>query len=321
MSFGDLVGWGLGILLFVVGIPVAFWAGRRNRQVPDLRRATDFDRLGPLEHHFGAGVAATFEGRPIASISRTFLAFWNERGDHVEGSSILATDPLRIEVSDNDEVLQARVVAQSRSQIGLKVDEVDDTHRLEFDFLDPGDGGVIEVLHTGNSGARIVGTIPGARLGEIRRAALNRGARAAVRAPRLGRPQFLAPPGRRRMARLVVLAFTALGMLLASAYLAFTYVRVPVLVDASAYDLDSISGQLDFAREVRDHGGFEWWAPILPLAPALFALIILVLAIRRLYRTTTAVIPRSIVEVDFDPLPDRPESVRRRERRTGSPTP
>src|SRR5438105_1790882 len=152
----------VGIAASLIGIPATYYFARRSRQQPLLKYLLDFDvLLNPLESHAAEG-ALTFGGRSIARLSRTYVAIWNERGDTVGGSDVVGSDSLRIALAENDEFLQARVVYVSRRQCGIQVHPSGEFAEISFDFLDQGDGGLIEVIHQGSTSPTIDGTIRGA---------------------------------------------------------------------------------------------------------------------------------------------------------------
>src|SRR5690606_22455229 len=61
----DFLGVG-GLLLGVIGIPLAFFVGRRNRQQPDLRLVTDFDQIvAPSDFAAGGEIKLAWAGLPL----------------------------------------------------------------------------------------------------------------------------------------------------------------------------------------------------------------------------------------------------------------
>ncbi len=156
----------IGVIAAIAAIPITFFLGRRTRQRPELRHAMDFDvLLRPTDRLFDEGLYMTLEDRKIDSISRTRLALWNQRGDTIRGTDVLGSDPLRLQFPSGDSPLQTRVICMSRKQTALSgaIDlERDASVIINFYFLDPGDGGVVEVIHQGIEKPTITGTIRGA---------------------------------------------------------------------------------------------------------------------------------------------------------------
>lgn len=283
-----------GLVIGLVGIPLAFIVGRRNRQVPDLRVVTDFNRIvAPGDF---AGVKLAWEGQPLEQVSRTTLAFWNQRGDHVSGDSVLVSDPLRIELDANDSVLQVRLVAYSREQNALRVEG----DALHFDFLDGGDGGVFEVLHCGDKPARIVGTIPGAKISEGQRGDLSAEGRAKLRTARIRR--IVGFEGRRPLRFLTISTVVIVVVLVGAALLTWmTLTREPELVALGPYDLTTIDGQADFSKEVQRVGGATQSSNLV----LLFGIVViysfgLLMVVGTLISRSRSIVPKSVVQHDAD---------------------
>lgn len=166
----------VGTLVALVGLPATYYWGRRNRQRPDLCYVRDFAVLmAPEDGLAGGHLKMTANGQNIKSISRTYVALFNMKGDSVDGSHVVALDPLRLTVEDGDSILQTRIMSQSRPQcaVALNFEEGNDREvYVNFDFLDAKDGVIVEVLHQGSSPVAVKGTIKGATLRDKGRADL-----------------------------------------------------------------------------------------------------------------------------------------------------
>jgi hypothetical protein len=298
----------VAVLLFAVGIPLAFYIGRRNRQVPDLRVATDADALLSMQNAFNGKLTMAFDGKPVQSLARTYLAIWNHRGDTIWGRDMLASDPLRIDVGDGDEVLQVRLVARHRAINKLEATSANGSTPIAFEFLDAGDGGIFEVLHRGDSVARVVGTIPGVRFDDGYTATLGRGSRAAVRTAKLRRFSLMHRSFQRAMFFSAALAFVGLVGAVASGVLEILLFIGPELVKVSKYKLSTLGGQHDFAEDVLVRGTHDWPVMVAVGGFFVFSLINVIFFLRRINTATHAVIPRSIVLDDLDVAVPKPDS-------------
>lgn len=284
----------VGIALFVVGIPLAYFIGRRNRQVPDLRTAVDFDRIvEPGDWLLQGDLTVVFDGATLNRVSRTYLAVWNQRGDTVRAADILPSDPLRIAVESDDEVLRARIVAFSRHQVAARVERSGEFTLVDFDFMDSRDGFVIEVLHRGSQPAALTGTLPGVTWRKPKQATLTREARAMARKSWPGRLVSLFKLGPSRAAVLLLAIFGAA---------AFAYIGVhnfvlwlsPETVPLDNFDLESLEGQREFAAEVTKGGNvdaFSGWLNLVYLGTS--GIMIGLLSV-----VTRAVIPRGAVATE-----------------------
>lgn len=183
MNISDILG-ATALVVAIIAIPITFYLAKRARQIPDLRYRIDFDvLLKPDDHLFDLGLVIKLAGQPITCLSRTRIAFWNERGDTVQGKEIVSSDPLRIELAEGDYALQARTICESRKVTGLITGVPQGNQSsvvLSFDFLDSGDGGILEVIHQSTVEPKLVGTIRGAVIHEVGEADLKNSALEAV---------------------------------------------------------------------------------------------------------------------------------------------
>jgi hypothetical protein len=97
--------------------------------------------------------------------ARSHVALWNSGTQTIRSSDVVSDDPIRIVVSQESRVLRARVVASTRPVIAFRVRSqpcASNSALCEFDYLDPGDGATIEILHTDEKEyPSILGTIRG----------------------------------------------------------------------------------------------------------------------------------------------------------------
>jgi hypothetical protein len=101
----------------------------------------------------------------IPRLTKTVLVLWNAGEKTISGDDIVASDPLRIETQPQSEILSIVIVKATRQVLNLRLEQPLDPLNLaliKFDFLDAGDGAVLEILHTAqSSAATITGTVKG----------------------------------------------------------------------------------------------------------------------------------------------------------------
>lgn len=180
----------LGIALFIVGIPVAWWLGRKNRQRPNVRFGIDEEELVRADDALSrGGLEIRFRDQIVERVCRSYFSLWLKSGDPISGRALPETDPLGVDLTDGDRVLSARVVTESRKQINV-IAAVDASQRgvdISFEFLDAGDGFVVEILHEIHSEPRMRGSIPGANVVSLSGIDLSPKGRSLVRKPWWGR--------------------------------------------------------------------------------------------------------------------------------------
>ena len=112
---------------------------------------------------FPDGVEVRYQEKPVPRLTSSTVWIWNAGKKTVKGSDIVKHDPLRLRFGG--EILNVRIRKVSRDVVKIKADTPEEDRKTVccgFEFLDPGDGGVLEVLHTGSAEApKCTGTIMG----------------------------------------------------------------------------------------------------------------------------------------------------------------
>lgn len=110
-------------------------------------------------------VEIRFRGQTVDRLTKNYIVFWNSGRALLRGSDIVREDPLRCEFSEGSRILDARVVKTSRLANKFLIElppEIPHRMTIAFDYLDPGDGAVVEILHTDSERyPKITGTIKG----------------------------------------------------------------------------------------------------------------------------------------------------------------
>jgi hypothetical protein len=290
----------LGLLTSVVGIPLAYYLARRGRQRPDLRAATRTNALFyPDDGITGQGLRMTFGNDLITNVNRCYVAIWNHRGDSVQGSDIVPSDPLRVDVAQEERILQTSVVSYSRPQIlpNVSISELGNSALVQFDFLDAGDGFLIEVIYEGVHNPELVGTVRGAAVALQRNVDLDPQILARMWGGRLNR--LRAGVGRYATPLFALIA----GLVWLGGIVFLTeFWREPEIVNVREFNLGSLRGQKDFAKEVSNVGLNEvpWWLIALPAFPFLFILSDGTRSYRRARRSPPRYVARHIVQSNTD---------------------
>ena len=107
-----------------------------------------------------------YKGLPVPVVTRTLVIFWNAGHESIRLSDVVENHPLRIKLLDDSVVLDAQILATTRSEIDftcLVDDNRTDIVAVSFSHLNYCDGATVEILHTGNnpSDAKVEGAIIG----------------------------------------------------------------------------------------------------------------------------------------------------------------
>ena len=101
----------------------------------------------------------------VPVVTRTVIAFWNAGREPIRRDDLLENHPLRVRLPDDAVLLEAGVLTRTRSEIDFACfpDDWYAAVNLGFSYLNRGDGGVVEILHTGELpfNAKIEGAIVG----------------------------------------------------------------------------------------------------------------------------------------------------------------
>jgi len=157
----------VGILVGILaGLLIAFFSDKASRigprpsyQLKALRLIAKDERALPEE------VEILFNGMSVPRLTKTHVIFWNSGRAMLRGEEIVVDDPLRLEFSKEARVLTARIAKTTRETNKFEV-KIDDKSPNEvvchFDYLNVGDGALIELLHTDEERyPKVQGTIRG----------------------------------------------------------------------------------------------------------------------------------------------------------------
>jgi hypothetical protein len=158
----------LAALAIVVGGVLAWWFARGPRLVMQVSGSTLVSR--PSDHR----ISVLYRDKPVQRVTQSLVWIWREGRGTIRAEDIVAADPIKLSVPDGEHVLDADVLAQSKDTNGASVEvETDDVGTnvgVSFEYLDPRQGVLIEVLHTAESPTEISvsGTIMGIPKGIVR---------------------------------------------------------------------------------------------------------------------------------------------------------
>ena len=140
-------------IIGVVGVTVALVAYLQPRKRLRLAYQSMSTRYFAKEDYaLPSEVVMTFNGEGVERLSRTTVIFWNVGTDVLRGEDIVRSDPLRVCLDADDRVLSHKVVGGSKDSNRAHVRQVDGApHELsvDYDYLDPRDGFVVEIMHDG----------------------------------------------------------------------------------------------------------------------------------------------------------------------------
>ena len=98
-------------------------------------------------------------------VAKTQVVFWNAGRATIRGEDIVKSDPLRLLFGKEAQILRVRIPRVTRKTLDFRAENTFDPGnevQFSFDYIDSGDGAVIEVIHTSEERhPQVLGTIRG----------------------------------------------------------------------------------------------------------------------------------------------------------------
>lgn len=160
------VGSTIAILGIVIGVLIAIWSsfvsrigGRPVYQYRSLRL------IGTNYSAMPSDVEVRFKGQIVNRLTKTEVVIWNSGNQTINGAAIVLNDPLRFEFGNGSRILDVSVLRVTRDVNDFKA-KIDPKSQgavlIDFDYLDPDDGALIEILHNDGVGEPdVMGSIRG----------------------------------------------------------------------------------------------------------------------------------------------------------------
>jgi hypothetical protein len=144
-------GW-VGSLLGLLGLIAAIYFFRASRISARLCFQAQALRLIGREYQaLPDDVEILYKGNKVDRLTKVNIAIWNSGKAMLDGKNLIKADPVRFEVNKDERILSANILKVTREYIKFNVNvntEADNQIICSFDYLNPGDGAVIELLHT-----------------------------------------------------------------------------------------------------------------------------------------------------------------------------
>ena len=150
----------IGIVSLFIGVLLAYAFRARSRLAA---RTNTLELVGPnavLPHE----IEFLFRGNKVPNVTMSRIAIWNSGNTTLKGDQIVSTDPLRIVTSPGSKILESTIRACTRDvndfSCSIRSDLMNEAE-CRFDYLDSGDGALIQIIHTGDSKVKVLGTLRG----------------------------------------------------------------------------------------------------------------------------------------------------------------
>ncbi|MBI3110609.1 MAG: hypothetical protein HYZ01_03450 [Ignavibacteriales bacterium] len=156
----------VSLLVGIVGVVLAvifFIKSRREKSIYYAVRSFNFinDAAAALPN-----LEVSYDGIPVPRLTATKVAIWNGGTETIRNTDLTEVDPLRISLSPQSAVLSCSTLAEAAPANRFALGTNSNSERpitIKFDFIDPKQGLVVMVLHTGDALTKISleGTVKG----------------------------------------------------------------------------------------------------------------------------------------------------------------
>jgi len=153
----------LGTVVGFAGVALAILFYFRSKGKSRLSyQIEDFSVVGDARAKFPNELEIRFEGSAVPRVTSAVIIIWNSGDTTVNQNQIIDSDRLRLEINDGS-ILRSKVLNKTREVIAAdSVNNSKNTVLINFEFLDPNDGFIVEVIHSGTTGdLNLHGTLKG----------------------------------------------------------------------------------------------------------------------------------------------------------------
>ena len=144
----QLLGFAVGVLGVAAAIVIYAITRRYKRIWYDVRSFALVER----ERSTVPGLQVTFEKKSVDALTISKACIWNSGKDALRHDDFASMQPLRINVENKVQILEASIVQTSSKSCGCEIERAgQNSYAIKFDFLDPSDGLVVQIAHTGTA--------------------------------------------------------------------------------------------------------------------------------------------------------------------------
>ena len=152
----------VGIVVGIAGSLVAYFRPRIKKRLACQMTYTCYFRED--EYRLPKDAKFTFQDEDVARLTKTTIVLWNKGTEELYGKSIDAGDPICVSFSEGDRILSHEFVTCTRESTAPDAVRgiADHELRLYYDYLNPGDGFALEVVHdSADSLPEVKGSVKG----------------------------------------------------------------------------------------------------------------------------------------------------------------
>lgn len=153
---------------FVLGIVVTILYHRKGQNKISLSYVNSVVRLvGGKSPEFPDDITLYFQNIKVETVSKNLLKIWNSGNKIINQEDVVESDSLRVKIEGDGKLLKSKILKSSREQSNFFIEEIhsDNIAKIKFDYIEPGEGCMLEILHTSEEPVKVECTIKGMKAG------------------------------------------------------------------------------------------------------------------------------------------------------------
>lgn len=144
----------LSIVTFILGVVSSYLISRNFELKTQIRM--NINSFGIINNNIGLGnIILECNGIKIDTLTKTSIMFWNSGRKCITKDEILGEQYLKINFPSNVKIFECTNVKNNEKENNITVINNGNFVAIEFDYLKPGDGAIIDILHNGNKNIEI----------------------------------------------------------------------------------------------------------------------------------------------------------------------
>lgn len=127
-----------------------WFAGRRKKE---LAYTTNSYKIIQKGKSLIPELEISYRNKNIEDLTITKYAIWNSGNEVIDSSDIVESKKLMIILKgEKESILNSEIIAESDESNNFRIDLLqDNTALINFDYIDPKEGAIIQIAHTGNN--------------------------------------------------------------------------------------------------------------------------------------------------------------------------
>ena len=139
----------LSLVTFILGIVCSYTISRNFELKTQIRM--DINSFGIINENIGAGsVIIECNGAKIDTLTKTSIMFWNSGRKCITKDEILGEKCLKIEFPQVVKIFECKKIKYNEKLNKISVCNDQNVVIVKFEYLKPGNGAIIDILHNGN---------------------------------------------------------------------------------------------------------------------------------------------------------------------------